>query len=99
MKVHVKSILRKIGVVNRTQAAIWATQHSEKANGHLLANGTLIGTGAASEKLNGDHPQDQAISGLIDERKLSHDLSRQDGTGRDPAWAPCWGLLDDGAQS
>ena len=74
VKVHVKSILRKIGVINRTQAAIWATQRSEQAQAHSLANGTLIGTGAASEKLNGDHPQDQAISGLIDERKLSHDL-------------------------
>ena len=27
VKVHVKSILRKIGVSNRTQAAIWATEH------------------------------------------------------------------------
>jgi two-component system nitrate/nitrite response regulator NarL len=27
VKVHVKSILRKIGVANRTQAAMWASQH------------------------------------------------------------------------
>jgi two-component system nitrate/nitrite response regulator NarL len=27
IKVHVKAILRKIGVANRTQAAIWGTQH------------------------------------------------------------------------
>jgi two-component system, NarL family, nitrate/nitrite response regulator NarL len=27
IKVHIKSILRKIGVANRTQAAIWATAH------------------------------------------------------------------------
>ena len=27
MKVHVKAILRKIGVANRTQAAMWASQH------------------------------------------------------------------------
>ncbi|WP_201865204.1 LuxR C-terminal-related transcriptional regulator [Microvirga soli] len=27
IKVHIKAILRKIGVVNRTQAAIWATKH------------------------------------------------------------------------
>jgi two-component system nitrate/nitrite response regulator NarL len=27
VKVHVKAILRKIGAANRTQAAIWATEH------------------------------------------------------------------------
>jgi two-component system nitrate/nitrite response regulator NarL len=27
VKVHIKGILRKIGVANRTQAAIWASQH------------------------------------------------------------------------
>ena len=27
VKVHVKSVLRKLGVANRTQAAIWATSH------------------------------------------------------------------------
>ena len=27
VKVHVKAILRKIGVANRTQAAMWASQH------------------------------------------------------------------------
>ena len=27
VKVHVKAILRKIGVANRTQAAMWATEH------------------------------------------------------------------------
>jgi two-component system nitrate/nitrite response regulator NarL len=27
IKVHVKAILRKIGIANRTQAAIWATKH------------------------------------------------------------------------
>jgi two-component system nitrate/nitrite response regulator NarL len=30
IKVHVKAILRKIGVANRTQAAIWATEHLPK---------------------------------------------------------------------
>jgi two-component system, NarL family, nitrate/nitrite response regulator NarL len=29
VKVHVKAILRKIGVVNRTQAAIWATTNAD----------------------------------------------------------------------
>ncbi len=27
VKVHVKAILRKIGAANRTQAAMWASQH------------------------------------------------------------------------
>jgi two-component system nitrate/nitrite response regulator NarL len=27
VKVHVKTILRKVGVSNRTQAALWAAQH------------------------------------------------------------------------
>jgi two-component system, NarL family, nitrate/nitrite response regulator NarL len=27
VKVHMKAILRKIGVANRTQAAMWASQH------------------------------------------------------------------------
>jgi two-component system nitrate/nitrite response regulator NarL len=27
IKVHVKAILRKIRVANRTQAAVWATEH------------------------------------------------------------------------
>jgi two-component system nitrate/nitrite response regulator NarL len=34
VKVHVKAILRKIGVQNRTQAAIWGMKHP------LLANST-----------------------------------------------------------
>ena len=33
VKVHVKALLRKIGVTNRTQAAIWAMRHR---NSHLL---------------------------------------------------------------
>jgi two-component system nitrate/nitrite response regulator NarL len=38
IKVHIKSILRKIGVANRTQAAMWATEHlppREGAGQHL----------------------------------------------------------------
>jgi two-component system nitrate/nitrite response regulator NarL len=27
VKVHVKAILRKVGAANRTQAAMWATEH------------------------------------------------------------------------
>jgi two-component system, NarL family, nitrate/nitrite response regulator NarL len=34
VKIHLKTILRKIGVRNRTQAAIWAMQH---VNGHEAA--------------------------------------------------------------
>jgi DNA-binding NarL/FixJ family response regulator len=33
VKVHVKSLLRKIRVSNRTQAAIWATDHLPKEPG------------------------------------------------------------------
>jgi two-component system, NarL family, nitrate/nitrite response regulator NarL len=34
VKVHVKAILRKIGVANRTQAAIWATTNSDLIVAH-----------------------------------------------------------------
>jgi two-component system nitrate/nitrite response regulator NarL len=50
VKVHMKSILRKIRVGNRTQAAIWALEHGHcsedlkidglKANGNAEHNGT-----------------------------------------------------------
>ncbi len=33
IKVHVKSVLRKVRVANRTQAAMWATAHLSAANG------------------------------------------------------------------
>ncbi len=33
IKVHVKTILRKVRVANRTQAAMWATAHLSAANG------------------------------------------------------------------
>jgi two-component system nitrate/nitrite response regulator NarL len=33
VKVHVKSLLRKIRVSNRTQAAMWAVSHGEQING------------------------------------------------------------------
>jgi two-component system nitrate/nitrite response regulator NarL len=29
VKIHIKSILRKIGAANRTQAAMWATNHMD----------------------------------------------------------------------
>ncbi|MFX6149192.1 LuxR C-terminal-related transcriptional regulator, partial [Acinetobacter baumannii] len=31
VKVHIKAILRKIHVQNRTQAAIWAVEHMDRA--------------------------------------------------------------------
>jgi two-component system, NarL family, nitrate/nitrite response regulator NarL len=33
VKVHVKAILRKIGAANRTQAAMWATEHLPRRDG------------------------------------------------------------------
>ena len=36
IKVHVKAILRKIGVTNRTQAAMWASQRLLKTEGSTL---------------------------------------------------------------
>jgi two-component system, NarL family, nitrate/nitrite response regulator NarL len=33
IKVHVKAIMRKIGVANRTQAAMWASQHLPRQGG------------------------------------------------------------------
>lgn len=37
VKVHVKTILRKIGAVNRTQAAMWASAHLPRALDHRAA--------------------------------------------------------------
>ena len=49
VKVHMKSILRKIRVANRTQAAIWALEHGYPAEDikpppqtNLIANGTSM---------------------------------------------------------
>jgi two-component system, NarL family, nitrate/nitrite response regulator NarL len=59
VKVHVKSILRKIRAVNRTQAAIWAVTHltsttqpapqSPDSNGTLDTNNALYGSGVSVE--------------------------------------------------
>jgi two-component system nitrate/nitrite response regulator NarL len=38
VKVHVKAILRKIGVANRTQATMWAMEH-RPATGEALLYG------------------------------------------------------------
>ncbi|PVE20919.1 hypothetical protein DC522_29550 [Microvirga sp. KLBC 81] len=36
VKVHIKMILRKIGVSNRTQAALWASRHLPRRSGALV---------------------------------------------------------------
>jgi len=61
VKVHVKAILRKIRVDNRTQAAIWAMRHSPL----ILANG--------NRPSNGEEPLIQQAPSL----KLSEALSLQ----------------------
>ena len=33
IKAHVKAILRKTGAANRTQAAMWASQHVDQRDG------------------------------------------------------------------
>ena len=38
IKVHVKAILRKIGVANRTQAAIWASERLTRQDGLSVSN-------------------------------------------------------------
>ena len=39
VKVHLKTVLRKLGATNRTQVAIWAVQHGiTTANGHRAAS-------------------------------------------------------------
>ena len=41
MKVHMKAILRKLRLQNRTQAAIWASDHVDKTTSTTLgANGS-----------------------------------------------------------
>ena len=48
VKVHLKTVLRKIGVANRTQVAIWAVQHGvvKGPNGSANGNGNGNGNGA-----------------------------------------------------
>jgi two-component system nitrate/nitrite response regulator NarL len=49
VKVHVKAILRKIRVKNRTEAALWAREHGISAGGMLHGNGSVHnGNGAGS---------------------------------------------------
>jgi two-component system nitrate/nitrite response regulator NarL len=55
VKVHMKSILRKIRVANRTQAAIWALAHGYVAGAAKTeaANGALLGTELPKENRHG----------------------------------------------
>jgi hypothetical protein len=49
VKVHLKSILRKIKLQNRTQAAVWAIQQGfmnhVKQNGHIAADAASLSLG------------------------------------------------------
>lgn len=48
VKVHLKTVLRKIGVTNRTQVAIWAVQHGVvHAGGHPVGNGNVTNANGA----------------------------------------------------
>jgi two-component system, NarL family, nitrate/nitrite response regulator NarL len=49
VKVHVKAILRKIGAKNRTQAAMWASDHI------VTENGDSAGPVNANYKIDGEH--------------------------------------------
>jgi two-component system, NarL family, nitrate/nitrite response regulator NarL len=44
VKVHIKAILRKISVRNRTQAAIWAQSHLTNTVHGPIANGSRLGS-------------------------------------------------------
>ena len=41
VKVHLKSLMKKIAAGNRTQAALWARNHGFE-NGHLMGNGHIV---------------------------------------------------------
>ena len=60
VKVHIKGLLRKINVSNRTQAAIWALNQSFMAR---QAHGDAVPAGAADEA-------EQDLSGLSDRLRL-----------------------------
>lgn len=55
VKVHIKAILRKINVKNRTQAAMWAATHNWLPRNDAMANGTARAMAPSSDRLNGRH--------------------------------------------
>jgi two-component system nitrate/nitrite response regulator NarL len=61
VKVHVKAILRKLGVQNRTQAAIWAV------NNGLDVNATCA-TAFSAPKVN-DNARDDDVEYLVEHRQ------------------------------
>lgn len=51
VKVHLKSVLRKLGMTNRTQVAIWAVQNRLHADGHLMPESQIIVRSPKAEAL------------------------------------------------
>ena len=69
VKVHVKAILRKIRVQNRTQAAIWAMNHGTLA---VAQNGSASPSG-----LDTDRPMPKAIDVISNVKRLEAPGSRE----------------------
>ena len=69
VKVHVKAILRKIRVQNRTQAAIWAMNHGTLA---VAQNGSAPPSG-----LDTDRPMPKAIDVISNVKRLEAPGSRE----------------------
>jgi two-component system nitrate/nitrite response regulator NarL len=75
VKVHVKAILRKIRVQNRTQAAIWAMNHGALA---VAQKGTALPSG-----LDPDRPMPKAIDVISNVKRLETSGSREFINGQD----------------
>ena len=69
MKVHVKAILRKIRVQNRTQAAMWAMNHRALARAEL--------SNAPPSGLDIDRPMPKAIDVISNVKRLEASGSRE----------------------
>jgi len=57
VKVHVKAILRKIGVQNRTQAAIWALSQDGPHTSHLSQTTSDVLSGGEANGFSGPAPR------------------------------------------